>query len=265
MTKFLTLASLALLGSIAVGAARADDKPAATVNGVAIPQERIEFAVRNAAAQGQPDVPELRQAIRDNLVNYEILSQEAVKQGMDKQPDAIQQLEMSKQNVLANALVQDYVKTHPISDEVVAREYEKLKAGMGSKEYKLRHILVDKEDNAKSILAKLKKGGSFDKLAKANSRDPGSKDHGGDLGWIPVGNISSAFVKPFADAALKLDKGQLSEPVQSQFGWHIIKLDDVRDATPPALDEIKGKLTLSLQQQAVKQFVSDLRTKAKVE
>ena len=187
---------------------------------------------------------------------------------MEKQSETTQQLEIAKQTVLVGAFVQDYVKTHPVTDEAIAKEYDNLKTHLGTKEYSVRHILVEKESEAKSIAAKLKKGGkenTFEKLAKANSKDPGSKDKGGDLGWIPVCDIPSAFVKPFGDAVMNLTKGQLSEPVQSQFGWHIIKLEDVRDLKIPALDEIKPQLTQRLQQQAVKQMIADLRKEAKIE
>lgn len=276
MLKTSRIAALAILGVIAVSPAYAEDKPAADktavtvtkVNGVTIPQERIDLRIKTVTAQGQPDSPELRKAIRDDLVNIELMSQEALKKGLDKQSDTVQLLELSKQQVLVGAFVQDYVKSHPISDEVLSKEYESLKSSLGNKEYSVRHILVEKESEAKSIAAKLKKGGkegNFEKLAKASTKDAGSKDKGGDLGWIPVGNIPNTFVKPFGDALMNLSKGQVSEPVQSQFGWHIIKLEDVRDLKIPPLEEIKPQLTNRLQQQAVKQLIADLRDKAKIE
>jgi len=269
MLKISRLAALAIAGAIAASPVFADDKVAATVNGSPIPQERVDLRIKTVTTQqNQPDTPELRKAIREDLVNIELMSQEAAKKGLDKQSDIIQQLILAKQSVLVGAFVQDYVKAHPVSDEAVNKEYESVKANLGGKEYNLRHILVEKESDAKSIAAKLKKDSkdaNFEKLAKASSKDAGSKDHGGDLGWIPVGNISNTFVKPFADAALNLTKGQISEPVQSQFGWHIIKLDDVRDLKLPPLDELKPQLIQRLQQQAVKQLISDLRDKAKIE
>jgi peptidyl-prolyl cis-trans isomerase C len=277
MLKTSRLAALAILGILAASPVYAADKPAdvqpaATapqVNGITIPQERIDLRVKMVTTQqGQTDSPELRKAIREDLINIELMSQEALKKGLDKQSDTVQQLELAKETVLVGAFVQDYMKTHPVSDDAIAKEYDNLKASLGTKEYSVRHILVDKESDAKSIVAKLKKGGkegSFDKLAKAHSKDPGSKEHGGDLGWIPVSKIPSAFVKPFGDALMGLSKGQVSEPVQSQFGWHIIKLEDVRDLKMPPLDEIKPQLTQRLQQQAVKQLITDLRTAAKIE
>jgi len=258
-------ATLAILGVIAASQAHAENTAAATVNGVAIPQERVDLRAKVVAAQGQPDTPETRKAIREDLVNIELMSQEASKRGLDKQTETVQQLELARQSVLVGAFVQDYVKTHPVSDEMIAQEYSKVKSSLGSKEYSVRHILVEKESEAKAIAAKLKKGSSFDKLAKASSKDAGSKEHGGDLGWVPVGNIANTFVKPFADALLNLNKGQVSEPVQSQFGWHIIKLDDVRDLKIPPQDEVKPQITQRLQQQMVKDMIAELRAKAKIE
>ena len=266
MLKTSRLAALAILGVIAAGSAYAEDKPVAKEGGISIPQERIDLRIKMITAQqGQTDSPELRKAVREDLINIELMSQEAIKKGLEKQSETAQQLELQRQTVLVGAFVQDYLKTHPVSDEAIAKEYDNLKATLGTKEYSVRHILVEKESDAKSIVAKLKKGGKFDKLAEINSKDPGSKEHGGDLGWIPVSKIPNAFVKPFGDALMNLSKGQVSEPVKSQFGWHIIKLEDIRDLKMPPLDEIKPQLTQRLQQQAVKQMITDLRDKAKIE
>lgn len=259
------LAALAILGAIAASPVYAENKPAATVNGVSIPQERVELRVKAVAAQGQPDTPELRKAIRDDLINIEMMSQEAVKKNLDKQPENAQLLELSRQQVLVSAFLQDYVKTHPIAEKDLTEGYETLKKNLGSKEYSVRHILVEKESEAKAIAAKLKKGGKFDKLAESSSKDAGSKEKGGDLGWIPVGNIPNAFVKPFGDALMNLSKGKISEPVQSQFGWHIIKLDDVRDLKLPSYEELKPQLTQRMQQKAVQNLIAELRAKAKIE
>jgi peptidyl-prolyl cis-trans isomerase C len=265
MLKNSKFAALVLMSAIATSPAFADNKSAAMVNGVSIPQDRVDFRVKVVTAQGQADNPELRKAIREDLINIEIMSQEAVKKNLDKQPDVLQQLELAKQSVLVGAFVQDYIKSHPISDADITQEYNHLKSTAGNKEYKVRHILVEKESDAKSIAAKLKKGGDFDKLAKINTKDAGSKEHGGDLGWIPVGSIPTAFVKPFGDALMALSKGQLSEPVKSQFGWHVIKLDDVRDLKIPPLNEVKQQLAQRMQQQSVQKLVAELRTKAKIE
>lgn len=268
MPRIFKLAALALFGAITASAAfaqNAQNKPAAVVNGVSIPQERMEMHVKSAISQGQADTPELRKAIRDQLINFELISQEAAKKGLDKQPEVAQIIEWGRQQTLANAFLQDYIKTHPISEETITKAYENLKKGAGNKEYSIRHILVEKESDAKSIAAKLKKGEKFDKLAKANSKDPGSKERGGDLGWIPTGNISTTFVKPFADTVMNMTKGQVSEPVQSQFGWHIIKLEDVRDLKMPTYEELKPQITRNLHQQAAENAVAELRAKAKVE
>lgn len=259
------LAALLILGAIATSPVYADTKSAAMVNGVSVSQELLDLRVKEVVAQGQVDSPDLRQKIRDDLINREIVAQEAVKKNFDKQPDVAQQLEMAKQTVLVAAFMQDYVKNHPISDDEIAQEYNRLKVTLGSNEYKVRHILVEKESDAKSIAAKLAKGANFDKLAKANSKDAGSKDHGGDLGWIPVGNIPTSFVKPFGDAVMTLKKGQLSAPIKSQFGWHIIKLEDVRDLKLPPLNDIKLQIAQRMHQQAIQKVVSDLRAKAKIE
>ena len=268
MLRTSKLAALALLGAMAASPVYAENKAAAVVNGISIPQERVDLQIKSIAAHGQPDSPEQRKSIRDNLINLEIVSQEAVKKGLDKQPETAQQLEMAKQQVLVNAFVQDYVKSHPVSEKDLTEGYDNLKKNLGNKEYNVRHILVENESEAKSIAAKLKKGGkdgNFDKLAKANSKDAGSKEHGGDLGWVPVGSIPNAYVKPFGDALMKLTKGQISEPVQSQFGWHIIKLEDVRDLKLPTYEEIKPQLAQRMQQQAVQNLVNELRAKAKIE
>jgi peptidyl-prolyl cis-trans isomerase C len=265
MLRTSKLAALAILGAMAASPVYAENKAAAVVNGISIPQERLELRVKAAAAQGQQDTPELRKAIRDDLINVELLSREAVRKNLDKQSDTAQMLELTRQQVLVSAFVQDYVKTHPLGEDVLTQAYENAKKSAGNKEYNVRHILVEKESDAKSIAAKLKKGGKFDKLAEANSKDAGSKERGGELGWVPVGNIPTTYVKPFADAVMNLTKGQVSEPVQSQFGWHVIKLEDVRDLKLPAYEEVKPQIMQRLQQQAVQNFIAELRTKAKIE
>ncbi len=264
MLKFSKFALLSALLSIAATAQAADekaaDKAAALVNGVAIPQARVDLRVKVAAQQGQPDTPEMRKAIRDDLVNLEVISQAAVKAGLDKQPETAQQIELARQSVLAGAFVQDYAKNHPISDEALKQEYENLKLRVGNKEYKLSHILVESEDEAKKVAAEVKKS-KFGKVAKAKSKDPGSANNGGDLGWA----VPSNFVQPFGEAVLKLNKGQVSAPVQTQYGWHIIKLEDTRELKVPTFEEMKPNLEKRLQQQAIQKAIEDLRGKAKIE
>ena len=255
------LATLAILGALAINPAFAEDKSAAMVNGVTIPQTRIDLRVKAAAAQGQPDSPELRKVIRDDMINLELLAQEAVRLGLDKETEAAQQIEIARQSVLAGAFVQNYADNHPIGDDQLKQEYEKLKANVGDKEYKARHILVDTETEAKAIVAQLGKKAKFDKLA-AKSKDTGSAEHGGALDWA----VPSNFVPPFANAMTNLKKGEYTrEPVQSQFGWHVIKLDDVRDLKVPSFDELKPQLQQRLHQQAIKNEIAEMRAKAKIE
>jgi peptidyl-prolyl cis-trans isomerase C len=262
MLKFSKFALLSALLAAAVGAQAADDKPAALVNGVSIPQARVDLRVKVAMQQNQvPDSPDVRSKIRDELVTLEILSQAATKAGLDKQPETTQRLEITRQNILADALVQDYVKAHPISDDMLKQEYETFKKRVGNTEYQLSHILVATEDEAKKAAAELKKKGmTFAKVAKSMSID-GTKEKGGDLGWT----IPAKFVQPFAEAVLKLKKGEVSAPVQTQFGWHIIKLENTRDLKLPSLDEMKANLENNLQQQAIAKYIEELRSKAKVE
>jgi len=269
MLRTLKLLALTIFGIIAASPVYAGNQAAAKVNGVPIPQERVDMRVKVVTAQGNPDSPELRKAIREDLVNIELMAQEAHKKGLDKVAETVQKIEFQKQSVLINVLVQDYLKAHLVTAQDIKNEYAKLKnPATAQKEYRVRHILVKKESAAKTIAKKLKKGGkkvNFESLAKANSTDNESKKHGGDLGWFPVANINTAFVKPFVDALMKLHKGEVSEPVQSKFGWHIIKLDDVRDTPVPPLDKIKAQITKHLQQQLVMNMITELRSKAKIE
>ena len=242
-------------------AAPAASNKVATVNGVAIPKSRVDAIVKERAQQGMPDNEEMRKAIRDELINREIIVQEANRRGLTKNADMQSQIDMARQAVIVRAFLQDFVKAHPVTDEVIKAEYEKVKGQMGSKEYKARHILVEKEAEAKDIVAKIKKGEKFEELAKV-SMDPGSKDKGGDLDW----NTPASYVKEFSDALTKLEKGKYTEvPVKSQFGFHVIQLDDVRDVKFPGLDEVKAGLQQRLQQQQLEKAVADLRAKAKVE
>lgn len=261
MFKPVKFATLTLLSALAIQPAFADEKTAAIVNGVAIPQARIDFLVKGAVAQGQPDSPDLRKAVKEKMIEQELVVQAAIKQGLDKDTDVVQQIEMSRHSVLTNAFVQDFVKNHPVSEDQLKQEYEKLKSKMGDKEYNARHILVATEDEAKAIIAKLGKKEKFEKLA-AKSLDAGSAKQGGSLGWT----IPATFVPPFANALLELKKGEYTKtPVQTQFGWHVIKLDDIRALKAPSFDEVKPQLQQRLQQQALKKAVDDLRAKAKIE
>lgn len=259
--KTTRFAALAILAALCSQPAFAEEKAAALVNGVAIPQSRVDFVVKGAIAQGQPDSPDLRKAVKEKLIDQELIVQEATKQGLDKNPDVVQQLEIGKYTVLTNAFVQEFVKNHPISEDQLHQEYDKLKAKLGDKEYNARHILVATEDEAKAIIVQLGKKVKFEKLA-AKSLDAGSAKQGGSLGWT----IPGTFVPQFANALLELKKGEYTKtPVQTQFGWHVIKLDDVRALKVPSFDEVKPQLQQRLQQQALKKAVDDLQAKAKIE
>ena len=232
----------------------------ATVNGTAIPQARADVMISEQKSQGAPESEQLRNAVKEELVRREILSQEARKKGFEKNGSVQAQMELARQAVLIRAYLQDFVKTHPVTDADVKSEYDKIKAQLGDKEYKARHILVEKEEDAKAIIAKLDKGEKIEDLAK-QSKDPGSKDKGGDLGWAnPAG-----FVKPFAEALSKLEKGKYTAtPIKTDYGYHVIKLEDSRPLKAPAFDEVKGQLKQRLEQQRVEKHMAELRSKATV-
>ena len=180
---------------------------------------------------------------------------------MDKKPDFIAKEELTRRELLVNMYIQDYMKAHPVSEADTKAAYEKFKTELGDKEYNARHILLSSEAEAKDVIAQLKKGGDFNSIAKDKSKDPGSKDKGGDLGWFSL----SGMVKPFSDAVTKLSKGGLTaEPVQTQFGWHVIKLDDVRDMKAPPYDKVKDGLQKQLGQRQLEKMLTDLRAKATV-
>ncbi|MBB5393180.1 MULTISPECIES: peptidylprolyl isomerase [unclassified Herbaspirillum] len=233
----------------------------AVVNGKAIPSSRADLMVKQMTAQGQPDSPQLRGAIKEELINREILMQEADKQGLSSSQDVKNQLELARQSIVIRALIADYLKKNPVSDADIKAEYDKFKAQAGDKEYHARHILVDKEEDAKAIIAKLKAGTKFEDLAK-QSKDTGSAANGGDLDWA----TPASFVKPFSDAMVALKKGDITQtPVQTQFGWHVIQLQDVRPAKVPTLDEVKPQIAEALQQKKLQAYQEELRKKAKVQ
>jgi peptidyl-prolyl cis-trans isomerase C len=266
MTKH-SLSAVALAAVLALAGttgALAQDK-AAPAKGAAAPaagkelysKAVFDLALKQATSQGQPDSPELRAGIREQLNTRELVAREAKKKNLDKNADVKTQMDLASQSVLVNAFISDWAKANPVSDADLRKEYDKIKAQIGDKEYKVRHILVEKEDEAKEIVAALQKGEKFEKLAE-RSKDPGSKANGGDLDWNAPGN----FVKPFSDAMVKLDKGKFTtQPVQSQFGWHVIRLDDTREAKVPSFDEVKPQLQQRMQSQHLDQYLKDLRAK----
>jgi peptidyl-prolyl cis-trans isomerase C len=254
------LLMLAFAGALAVMTCNAQAADViAKVNGEPIPQSRLDYLVKVNNAQGHPDTPETRERGRDVLISQEALYQEAVKKGYDKDSDVATQIEISKEEIVINAYLRDYAKNNPITDDQVKQEYERQKALAGAEEYKARHILVGTEDEAKQILAQLKKGASFEELAAQKSMDEGSKSHGGDLGWASP----ARFVPEFGDALKATKKGQLAEtPVKTQFGWHVIRVDDERSQAFPLFEQVKAQIQQNLQRESVGKIVAELRAKA---
>jgi len=240
----------------AKGAAAPAAAPAAAGKEL-FPKAYFDFLLKERISQGQPDTPELRNALREELNTRELLVREAKKKGIDKSADIKNQMDLAAQTILVRAYVSDWVKEHPVSDALLQKEYDQIKSQIGDKEYKVRHILVEKEGDAKDIVAALQKGEKFEKLAE-RSKDPGSKDKGGDLDWNAPGN----FVKPFSDAMVATPKGKFTaQPVQTQFGWHVIMVEDVREAKIPPFDEVKPQLQQRMQAQVLDQYFKELRTK----
>ncbi|HUN91325.1 MAG TPA: peptidylprolyl isomerase [Burkholderiaceae bacterium] len=256
MRRILVAAACAVSFVGAVQTASAQNT--AVVNNKPIPKTLEDAFVKQI---GQPDTPELRKRIHDQLVEREILMQEATKRGIPERPDVKFQIDINRQNTVIQGLLRDELQKNPITDAQVQAEYDKQKQAAGDKEYKARHILVGSEAEAKDIIDQLNKGAKFEELAK-KSKDAGSAANGGDLDWAAPG----AYVKPFSEAMVKLEKGQFTQaPVQTQFGWHVIRLDDVRDQKAPPLEQVKQQITEALQQQRIQAFVEGLKKKAKVQ
>ena len=236
---------------------------AATVNGTPITQKMVDLIAKRGVSAGRPDTPEARATIIDQLTLQIVLAEEAIKKGLDKSPEVAEQIESIKQSVLANAYVEDFLKTNPVSDAEVQAAYDRIKATITGDEYHASHILVEKEADAKDIIAKLKKDPSaFAKLAAERSIDKGSKDKGGDLGWFDL----TRMVPEFGAAVSKLQKGQMTdEPVKTQFGYHVIRLEDSKPIEAPPIDEVKEQLTQQIQQQNVKKQLEALKATAKIE
>lgn len=251
----------ALVLTIAAFAPATFAQNAAVVNNKAIPKAKVDEFVQAMVTQGRPDTPELRAMVRDELIAREIFVQEAEKQGLGRKPEVQRQLENVKQDLLIRAFLSEYIKKNPIKEDDLKAEYERFKKQSGDKEYKARHILVEKEDDAKSIIEQLKKGAKFEDLAK-QSKDTGSAQKGGDLDW----NAPSTFVKPFSDAMVKLAKGKFTEtPVQSQFGYHVIRLDDSRDTQPPPYEQVKPQIKQELERKQITDLQKKMRETAKVQ
>lgn len=232
-----------------------------TVNGKPIKQSLVDYVLKDATARGQKVDDNVRTVVLNQMIVSELVIQEAQKQGLDKQPDYIAKEELTRRKLLVDTFIENYIRKNPVSEADTKAAYEEYKKQVGDKEYRARHILVKTEAEAKDVVAQLAKGADFAKLAKEKSLDPGSKEKGGDLDWFsPAG-----MVKPFSEAVTKLQKGLYTTiPVQTQFGWHVIKLDDVRTAQPPAFEKVKEGLQKQIQQRNLDKFLADLRAKAKI-
>ena len=262
--SFIAAAVLAAAAGLAPTALYAQN--IAVVNGKPVPKARVDVILdqvkKQAASRNQQLPPNIDTLVRDKVVTDEILAQEAERRGLATSADFKSQMELARQSILIGMLSGDLDKKSAVSDDEVQKEYDKFKSQSSGTEYRARHILVEKEDEAKAIIASLKKGGKFDEIAKKQSKDPGSGANGGDLDWANA----NSYVPEFSGALVKLKKGQVSDaPVKSQFGFHVIKLEDMRDAQLPKLDEVKPQIAQQLQQVKMTKFQEDLRAKAKVE
>lgn len=252
--------ALALTTLLAAGAAQAQN--IAIVNGKPVPKARVDTLVQQAEKAGQKVSPEMMQQARDQVVLREIFVQEAERRGLQGSADYRAQMELARQSILIRQLFDDYRVKNPITDEAAKAEYDKFKAQASGQEYRASHILVEKEDEAKDLIKQIKGGAKFEDLAKKHSKDPGSGANGGDLDFAKA----DAYVPEFSKAMTGLKKGEMTEaPVKSQFGFHIIRLDDTRDAQFPAFDDVKGQIKQRLEQVKMQQFQEDLRAKAKTD
>jgi len=234
----------------------------AIVNGQAVPTARVEALAQQMAASGRPVDDATRAQLKEEVILREIFMQEAQKRGIAASDDYKTQMELARQTILIRALFADQQKKNPVTDAELKAEYDKFAKANAGKEFRARHILVEKEDEAKAIIASIKGGAKFEDIAKKQSKDPGSGANGGDLDWANA----ASYVTEFSQAMVKLDKGQMTEtPVKSQFGWHIIRVDDVRQAKLPAFEEVKPQIAQQMQQQKMAEFQKSLRDKAKIQ
>lgn len=258
--QFLLATAVAAL--LTLGAQSVIAQNLAIVNGKAVPKTRLDTLAQQVARSGQPVTPELEGQLREEVIAREVFMQEAEKLGLSTSDDFKVQMELARQTILIRELFADYQKKNPVTDADLKAEYDKFAAANGGKEYKARHILVEKEAEAKAVIASLKKGGKFEDIAKKQSKDAGSGANGGDLDWANP----SSYVPEFTEALLKLNKGQTTDtPVKSQFGYHVIRVDDIRTAQLPSFEQVKPQIAQQMQQQKLAKFQEELRTKAKVE
>ena len=261
MKKQVLIAS-ALVSLLSLGATAALAQNIAIVNGKAVPKARMDTLSLQFQSTGRPITPEVQEQMRQHLIALEVFTQEADKLGLSSSDEFKAQMELARQTVLANQLIKDFESKNAVTDELLKAEYDKFAAANGGKEIKARHILVDKEADAAAIIASLKKGGKFDEIAKKRSKDTGSGAKGGDLDWANP----SSYVPEFSAALLALKKCQLTDKaVKTQFGFHIIRVDDVRDIKLPTFDEVKPQIADQMKQDKRGTYQRDLLGKAKVE
>lgn len=260
MTKNL-LTAIAVASMMALGS-QAIAQNVAIVNGKAVPKARLDAFAQQVAKSGRPVTPEMQSQMREEVIVREVFAQEAEKEGLAASDDYKTKMEYARQAILINVLFENFKTKNPITDADLKAEYDKFAAANGGKEYKARHILVEKESDAKAIIASLKKGGKFEDIAKKQSKDPASGAKGGDLDWANPGS----YVPEFSEALIKLGKGQTTEtPVKSQFGYHIIRVDDIRTAQLPDFEQLKPQISQQMEQQKLLAYQQGLREKAKVE
>lgn len=253
------LVAAAVLGAAALSASAQN---VAIVNGKAVPTARVNALKAQIEASGQPVTPEMDKMIKDEVIAREVFMQEANRRGLAASDAYKQQMELARQTVLIRALFEDFQKKNAVTDAEAKAEYDKFVAANGGKEYKASHILVESEDRAKAIIAEIKGGKKFEDIAQKESKDPGSGARGGDLDWANPNN----YVPEFTEALVKLKKGEMTAtPVKSQFGWHIIRLDDERQAELPKFEDVKPQIVQQLQQQKLQQFQDQLRKSAKIQ
>jgi peptidyl-prolyl cis-trans isomerase C len=261
MKKIVLAASIAAL-SAAFAPITASAQNIATVNGKAVPKARADLLIGQITKNGQPRTPEMETQVKDEIVLREIFMQEAEKRGIPASADFKAQMELARQSILIRELFADFSKKNPVTDADAKAEYDKFKAQSAGTEYRARHILVEKEEDAKALIAQIKGGAKFEELATKNSKDPGSAANGGDLDFANP----NSYVPEFSKALTALQKGEMTqEPVKSQFGYHIIKLEDTREATFPAFDDVKAQILQRLNQQKLGDFQKDLKAKAKTD
>ena len=236
----------------------------AIVNGVSLTRPEFDIYEKNLMrnAKVQSLTPEQQNQVLDDLITMQVMAAQGEKDGLENDPETKAQLALLHMRVLADAESQKFVKSQTPSDAELHAEYETAISKMDKEEYHARHILVPTKEQAEQIIKKLKKGAKFEDLAKSESTDTGSKNNGGDLGWF----TTSRMVKPFADAVKSLKKGEVSPtPVQTQYGWHVIQLEDTREAAPPAFDQVKPQLTDAVMRKKLQAYVEDLKKQAKIE